>query len=107
MAVIAFYEQGWAALWLTPSLFFLSMRPTLTDWGFLLFLGIITTALAHTLFISSLKSIPARLAGVISSMEAVYGILLAFVLLGETPSLREIAGGTVIIGVVIFSQLQN
>ena len=75
------------------------------DFCLLLFLGVITTALAHTLFISSLSDLPAQLAGVCSSMETVYGILFAFLLLGEVPSLREIAGAAIIISAVAAAQL--
>lgn len=64
----------------------------------------ITTALAHTLFISSLETLPAQLAGVCSSVETVYSILFAFLLLGEIPTIREIAGAVIIVAVVIIAQ---
>lgn len=103
--ITALYEQGSAALLLLPSLFWIPFSPTVSDWAMLAFLGIMTTALAHTLFISSLKVLPAQITGVVSSMESVYGILLALLVLGETPTLRELAGAAVIIIVVIVSQL--
>ena len=40
------------------------------------------------------------------SMETVYGILFAWLLLGESPALREVIGGLIIIGAVIF-QIRN
>ena len=73
----------------------------------LLFLGIITTALAHTLFIYSLKTLPAQLAGVCSAMETVYSILFALLLLGEVPSVREILGAVIIIGTVLIAQTRT
>lgn len=103
--VTALYEQGSAALLLLPSLFWIPFSPTVSDWAMLAFLGIMTTALAHTLFISSLKVLPAQVTGVVSSMESVYGVLLALLVLGETPTLHELAGAAVIIIVVIVSQL--
>lgn len=104
-SVTAFYEQAAAAVVLLPFLFMSPARPSGTDLALLLFLGIVTTAAAHTLFISSLKSLPAQLAGLCSSMETVYGILFAFLLLGEVPSLREIIGACIIVGAVIAAQL--
>lgn len=86
-------------LWMAP------VVPTISELGMLLFLGVVTTAVAHTLFITSLKVLPAQITGVVSSMESVYGILLAFLVLRETPSFRAIAGAAVIIGVVVLSQL--
>lgn len=103
--ITALYEQGSAALLLLPSLFWIPFSPTASDWAMLAFLGIMTTALAHTLFISSLKVLPAQITGIVSSMESVYGILLALLILGETPTPRELAGAAVIIIVVIVSQL--
>ena len=101
---IAFYEQTTATVVLLP--FVLSTKAILTpaDAGLLLLLGVVTTAFAHTLFITSLKSLPAHLAGICSSMETVYGILFALILLGEVPSFREVIGALVIIITVFFAQ---
>ena len=102
----AFYEQATAAaVLLPPVLRSGGFHPAGTDLALLLFLGIVTTALAHTLFISGLKELPARLAGICSSMETVYGILFALLFLGEVPSVREIIGALIIIGAVIFAQI--
>ncbi len=113
----AFYEQVIAAFVLLPLVFYewsrqgrLNINEILPDTNnliFLLMLGIITTALAHTLFISSLKYIPAQLAGVLSSMETVYGIIMAVIFLGEVPSVREVTGAIIIIGTVLYTQLQQ
>lgn len=103
--VTALYEQGSAVLLLLPSFCWIPFSPGVFDWAMLAFLGIVTTALAHTLFISSLKVLPAQITGIVSSMESVYGILLALLVLGEKPSLRELAGAAVVMIVVIASQL--
>ncbi len=104
----AFYEQGFACLVLAPRVLYMAFRSglsiTASDLGGLVLLGVITTALAHTLFISSLKQIPAQLAGICSSMETVYGILFAMLFLGEIPSLRECLGAFIIVGCVIYAQ---
>ena len=97
----AFYEQATAAVVLMPFIIRSGFRPAGTDLALLLFLGTVSTALAHTLFISSLKDLPAQLAGICSSMETVYGILFALLFLREVPSVREILGAVIIIGAVI------
>ena len=104
--VTAFYEQATAAVILFPFILSAKLQPSAADLALLMFLGVITTALAHTLFINSLKTLPAQLAGICSSMETVYGILFALILLGEIPSIREITGAAVISGAVIFAQKQ-
>lgn len=102
--VTAFYEQTTAAVVLLPFMLNAGLRPSASDLALLLFLGVVTTALAHTLFISSLKSLPAQLAGICSSMETVYGILFAFMFLREVPSVREMIGAAIIVAAVVFAQ---
>ncbi len=105
-ALTAFYEQAAAAVLLLPPVLASGcFRPSLPELGLLLILGVVTTALAHTLFISSLRAIPARTAGIFSSLETVYGILFALAFLGEAPTARELIGCVLILGAVIVSRL--
>ena len=99
----AFCEQATAAVVLLPLALRANLQPSAADIGLLLFLGVVTTALAHTLFITSLKQLPAQLAGITSSMETVYAIIFAWILLKEIPTAREIAGAVIIIGAVLLS----
>jgi len=94
---IAFYQDLFAGLLLLP--FFFAGRPILKprDIFLLAALGVFCTALAHTLFIHGMKRIRAQAASIISSLEPVYGVLLALIFLGEVPALRTILGGTVIL----------
>ena len=101
--VTAFYEQLTAAIVLLPAVLLAGIRPSRSDIFLLLILGIFTTALAHAMFIQSLRGISARLAGICSSMETVYGIILSCLVLGEAPTVWECVGGIVILGTVIFS----
>ena len=103
----AFYEQAAAAVILLPFVMNTRVQPSVSDVLQLLFLGIITTALAHTLFIHSLKTLPAQIAGVCSAMKTVYGILFALLLLGEIPTVREILGAVIIIGTVLIAQTRT
>ena len=101
----AFCEQLTAAIVLLPLVIRSGgFHPAPADLALLAFLGVVTTAFAHTLFISSLKDIPAQLAGICSAMETVYGILFALLFLGEIPSVREIAGALIIIAAVLAAQ---
>ena len=102
--VTAFYEQATATVVLLPFMFRVSVQPSASDIAMLLFLGVITTALAHTLFIASLETLPAQLAGVCSSLETVYSIIFALLLLKEIPTIREIIGAVIIVGTVIIAQ---
>ena len=103
---IAFWQDSIAALALLPFLFIL--RPALTgkDLGLLLFLGIICTAGAHTLFIEAMRRQTAQTASIISSLEPVYGIALASLFLREIPAPRTLLGGAVILAAVIVISLR-
>jgi drug/metabolite transporter (DMT)-like permease len=96
---VAFFQNLFAALCLVLPVFLIQPRaPAPADLPALVFLGVVCTALSHTLFISSLKQIRAQTASVITGLEPVYGIVLAFFLLKETPALSTLAGGGIIIG---------
>ena len=68
------------------------------QWLSLLALGLVWTALSHTLFIAALRQVSAQQAALVASLEPAYGIVLAWALLGEAPSAREWAGAALIVG---------
>jgi drug/metabolite transporter (DMT)-like permease len=100
---IACLQNGFAFASLLPFGLSATVALTMPDLGLLAVLGVVFTALAHTLFITGLRGITAQLASVISSLEPIYGILLAVLLLHEMPSARQVVGGAVIIGTIIYA----
>jgi drug/metabolite transporter (DMT)-like permease len=105
--VIAFYEQLTATAVLIPSLFLTTFSATLSDMVLLLLLGVVFTAAAHSMFIGGMKTIKAQSAAMISSLESVYGIAAAAILLKEIPSFDEIAGGAIILGAALYSTIKS
>ncbi len=101
-ARLALYQDGVAMLALAPLLPGVWAPLTARDWVLLAALGILCTALAHTLFIAALRRLPARTAALVSTLEPVYGIALAAVLLGEIPTPRVLAGGALVLGAVLW-----
>jgi drug/metabolite transporter (DMT)-like permease len=73
----------------------------LRDVALLALLGAVCTGLAHTWFIASLSRVGAGTASLVASLEAVYGVALAWVLVGEVPALRTVLGGIIILSAVI------
>lgn len=107
-SIIALYEQGTATVVLLPMLFLLPLpMVTAADWGLLALLGVVFTGWAHSLFIGGMKAVRAQTAGIIASLESVYGIFLAAVLLGEIPSLKELFGGALILCAACFSTMMS
>jgi len=106
-SVVAFYEQGIATIVLFPTLIISRPEMTLTDWWLVILLGVVFTGLAHSLFIGGMKVIRAQTAGIIASLESVYGIIFAAVILHEIPSARELIGGVIILGAAFLSTMKS
>lgn len=103
-AAIALWQNLFAACVLLPfawigwhSLAAIDAR----DLGLLAVLGVACTALAHTLFIASLRRVTAHAASVVAALEPVYGIVLAVLLLGEMPTGRTLIGAVLIVGAAL------
>jgi drug/metabolite transporter (DMT)-like permease len=99
--VIAFWQNVCAAACLAPALVLAPTRPDAREFALLLVLGVVCTALAHTLFIRSMRVLSAHTASVVAALEPVYGIALAVVLLGEVPDARTMVGAVLIVGAVL------
>jgi drug/metabolite transporter (DMT)-like permease len=93
-AAICLVPFAWASPWALGTI-------GLREIGLLAVLGLACTALAHTLFIASLRRVSAHAASVVAALEPVYGIVLALLLLGEAPALRTLAGGTLIVAAAL------
>ncbi len=105
--VVAFYEQASATILLLPVFFIVDPAITMTDIGLLLLLGTVFTGIGHTLFISGLKSVSAYMAAIITMMEPLYSIVLAYFLLGEKVSINVFVGGSIILGSVMYLSLSE
>ena len=101
--VITLYQAAVACLILLPFVGGAALSLTTGEWGRLILLGVVFTALAHTLFIRGMLAMRAQLASIIACLEPVYGILFALVVLHAVPSTREIIGGVVIIGAIVYA----
>ncbi len=78
---------------------------TANEIGLLVVLGVLLTAIPHSLFIHCLKSIKAHTAAIITSLEPVYGIAFAWWLLAEIPAVRTLLGAAIILLAVVLVQL--
>lgn len=105
--IVSFYEQGTAAIVLLPALFFVQATWRAQDIVGVAAIGCICTAFAYSLYVSAQKKVKAQTAGIISGMETVYGIIYALIFLGEMPTLRELIGGAIILGVALFTSLSK
>jgi drug/metabolite transporter (DMT)-like permease len=106
--IIGFYEMAGAFIWIT--LYRLFDHSLLTehfdlsgsDWLFLLLLGTICTALAYVAGVSVMRTLSAFRVALITNLEPVYGIILAFLFFGnkEKMTLGFYLGAVLILGAV-------
>lgn len=97
---VALWQNAFAALALLPIVGLgrgALPTPSLRDVALILLLGLACTALAHTMFVASLRRLSAHTASVVAALEPVYGIALALVLLAEVPTTRTLCGGALIV----------
>lgn len=76
------------------------------DWLWIALLGLLCTGLAHGLFVASLSVLKARIASLFFALEPVYGILFAWLLFSEQPTLRMLLGGCLIIAAIALVRRQ-
>ncbi|CAN5221386.1 DMT family transporter [soil metagenome] len=86
--VIAFYELSGALVWISAYLlitggFNNSMLLKPADIGYLLLLGTICTSLAYVAGVSVMRELSAFRVALITNLEPVYGIIMAFVFFGD------------------------
>jgi drug/metabolite transporter (DMT)-like permease len=102
---VSFYQNTVAALVLCLFFWRDIQQGTQIDWMYLLILGIVFTGIAHTLFINSMKGMQAYTASLITCLEPFYGIILAWLILQETPSGRMLVGGLLILAVASYASI--
>lgn len=106
--VVSLYEQLTVVMILTPYyLLFNKETASLKEILLIALLGVVFTALAHTLAIIALNHISAKTSSIIFCLEPLYSIILASIILNEIPSQRTLIGGVIILGTVLYSTLTS
>ena len=100
-----FRVNAFAVAGLQNAVVFLVMSPwvvgslsqiSLVNWLWVAALGILCTGLAHLLFVSSLRHLPARSAGLVVALEPIYAIAFAWWFFSQEPSPRTLLGAALI-----------
>ncbi|MDP2089253.1 MAG: DMT family transporter [Flavobacteriaceae bacterium] len=98
--MLMFYQLLFISSLLWPVLFMFDTSNVMVQLPAILTLALVTTAIGHTLFVMSLKSFTASTVGIFSSIQPVYGIVLAYFILDELPSANILIGGFLILSTV-------
>lgn len=100
---VALYQNAVAAFCLVPIMFWINFEVNHEQLAILIILGVVFTALAHSLFNSSLKVLKAQTASIAVSLEPIYGIIAAYILLNETLTLQMVLGGALVMATNIWA----
>ena len=109
-----FRVNAFAVAGLQNAVVFLVMSPwvvgslsqiSLVNWLWVAALGILCTGLAHLLFVSSLRHLPARSAGLVVALEPIYAIAFAWWFFSQEPSPRTLLGAALIILTILSASL--
>ena len=103
-SVLMLYQMGITLIILLPAIVKFEMDSYTTNLPYIMILGVLTTAVGHTLFLNSFKNFSIGTVSIMSGVQPIYGILLGYLFLNEIPSGRSIIGGILIILTVLIEQ---
>tara|TARA_Y100000034_G_scaffold105927_1_gene133799 strand:+ start:147306 stop:147626 length:321 start_codon:yes stop_codon:yes gene_type:complete len=101
------YQTVVISVLLFPTLFFMDLSALQSQLPYILILAVVTTATGHSLMLHALKFFSATTASIISSLQPVFGILLAFIFLNEIPVQNTYIGGAIILFAVLIESIKS
>jgi drug/metabolite transporter (DMT)-like permease len=104
---VAWWQNAVVAIVTLPLAAPLISALTIQDWLWMALLGVLCTALSHTLFVSSLTKLNARSAGIVIALEPVYAIGFAWMFFAQGPTTRMLLGAALILCGIVWSSLRR
>ena len=89
------------ALVLLPVLWVYPLDGPAINWFYIFLLGLLTTAIGHTLYVNGLRNFSATSVGIMSGLQPIFAIILALIFLREIPNARTLIGGALILCTVL------
>ena len=105
--MLMFYQTLIITVVMLPVLFFMDVSGLESQFPYLLLLAFLTTAIGHSIMLHSLKFFSASTASIISSLQPIFGIILAFFFLQEMPTLNTFFGGGLILLTVVIESIRS
>lgn len=106
---VTLISMGFGSLTLLAISLPISGFPTLSvlNWGALVWLGLVNSALAFTLWNTALRSLSALESNLINNTMLIQVAILAYLFLGETVSPLQLLGITLVAGGILLAQLKK
>lgn len=106
-SMLMFYQLVIVAVILFPVLFFMDTSNIVTQYPYVLILALVTTTIGHTMMVQSLKHFSVSTASIISSIQPIFGIIIAFFFLSEIPTWNTFFGGLLILATVVIESIRS
>lgn len=95
------------AVLLIPVLFFSDFSNLESQLPLLILVALLTTAIGHTMMVNSLKHFSVATASIISSVQPIFGIIIAYIFVNEVPTFNTFIGGSLILSTVIVESIRS
>lgn len=99
---VMFYQTASTAVLLLPTLWYQAEAFDASQLELLLVLGIVFTALHHTLIAKALGVMKVKTVSIISTIQPIYGAALAYLILYEIPQPKTLLGGGIVLFVAFY-----
>lgn len=106
-SMLMFYQMIVVTIFLIPTIFFSDFSNTINEIPLLILVALLTTAIGHTLMVNSLKHFSATTTGIISSVQPIFGIIIAYIFVNEIPSYNVFIGGGLILLTVVIEGIRS
>lgn len=106
-SALMFWQMLVTGLVLVPWLLMDAARIGPRTGGLLVLLGVVFTALPHTLFSASFKHLSAKTVGIIATLLPFYGAFFGYLIHGEALARRTLIGGLIVLTGIAFETLKS
>lgn len=105
--VLMMYQTIIISVVLLPFLLIKDFTGFYSQLPYLLILAILTTTIGHSLMLYALRFFTATTTSLLSSLQPIFGICLAFIFLNEIPHTNTFIGGGIILSAVVIEGLKK
>jgi drug/metabolite transporter (DMT)-like permease len=106
-SVLMFHQMMIVSVLLIPVLFFSDFSNLESQLPLVLLVALLTTVIGHTMLINSLKYFSVSTASIISSIQPIFGVIIAYIFVAEVPSLNTYIGGSLILLTVVIESIRS
>lgn len=106
-SMLMLYQTVIITIILIPVLFYSDLSNIQAELPYLLLLALVTTAIGHTLLVNTLHYFSASTASIISSVQPIFGIFIAFIFADEIPKINTYVGGSLILLTVVIESIRS